>query len=52
MTDKVQSLYGKLPRKSFRVAAAFALAVFFMVVYPVVLGSGHHLVAELSLIHI
>lgn len=48
MTDKVQSLYGKLPRKSFRVAAAFVLAVFFMVVYPVVLGSGHHLVAEIA----
>lgn len=47
-TDKVQNLYSRLPRKSFRVAVAFCLAVLFMAVYPQVLGSGHHLVAEIA----
>ncbi|MBR5315527.1 MAG: ClC family H(+)/Cl(-) exchange transporter [Firmicutes bacterium] len=48
MTARIQDLYDKVPRKSLKVAIPFALAVLFACCYPIVLGSGHELVAEVA----
>ena len=46
MTARVQEFYDKVPRKSMKVALPFIAAVLLATCYPIVLGSGHELVAE------
>lgn len=48
MTARVQDLYGRLPRRSMRVLIPFLLVILLAVFYPLVLGSGHHLVGEIA----
>ena len=47
-TERIQDLYGKLPRRSMRIAVPFLCVIFFACVFPLVLGSGHELVAEIA----
>lgn len=48
MTARVQDLYDKIPRKSLKTALPFVLVIVLACCYPVVLGSGHELVAEVA----
>lgn len=48
MTARIQDLYGKIPRRSMRVLVPFLLVIPLSVCYPLVLGSGHHLVGQIA----
>lgn len=48
MTARVQDFYDRIPRKSLKIALPFSLVAVFAFCYPIVLGSGHELVAEVA----
>lgn len=48
MTARIQDLYAKIPRRSVRVLIPFLMVIPLAVFYPLVLGSGHHLVGEIA----
>ena len=48
MTARVQDFYDKIPRKSMKIALPFALVILLASCYPIVLGSGHELVARVA----
>lgn len=45
-TEKVQSFYDKIPRKSLKILLPFTAVIILAASYPIVLGSGHELVGE------
>ncbi len=49
MTDRVQNLYMKIPRRSLRILLPFLCIIVLAVYFPPALGSGHHLVEQTAL---
>ncbi len=48
VTARIQDLYDRIPRKSLKIALPFAMAALLAGCYPIVLGSGHELVAMVA----
>lgn len=48
MTAKLQDFYGKLQGRAMQFALPFLGVILFAVIFPKVLGSGHHLVPEVA----